>query len=324
MKKILVLCILFLCSSWPIFAADSDYVCVHHENIDLNLTRELEKYLDLHFTKDFGHLPVAIVDATHIGFKDSNVYAFYNPKDNYIYFRDKDIASKLNDKYVLNSVIHELTHFYQNNYGNKLPGGSTPNAIAKLMLNFEKEFVDKLDFETAYNNIVKRTEGEINKLTQDINELTNRKKITDEIKKIEQQRSLWKMAQSYAKKYGWENFKKAAIAEGTACLMGTKCSGTFYVTDASFLMNFLLWKRHDTVDDIYLDIFIPITLKVHCDNSNNEEKNFWNNFNGIYTEAGYKKIKIFPQEEWDKALQNVLKNIECKDILKLIERRTEK
>ena len=324
MKKLLVLYLLFLCSFLPIFAADSAPVKVILSNDDVRITVELQRQLYKHFTKEKSKL-IGLVRPELEYFKNNpDVYAFYDAEDNHIYFKNKDIASKLNDKYVLNSVIHELTHFYQNNYGNKLPEGGTPSAIAILMLNFEKEFVDKLDFETAYNNIVKRAEGEINKLTQDINELTNRKKTTDEIKNIEQQRSLWKKAQSYAKKYGWENFKKAAIAEGNACLMGTKCSGTFYVTDSSLIANLLWNERHRTVADIYLYIFIPITLKVHYDNSNNEGKNFWNNFYGIYTNAGYTKRWLFTQEEWDKTLQNVLKNIECKDILKLIERRTEK
>ena len=232
MKKILVLCILFLCSSWPIFAADSDYACVYHKNIDLNLTRELEKYLYLHFTKDFGHLPVAIVDATHIHFKNNpDVFAFYNPNDNYIYFKDKDIVNRLNDKYILHPVIHELTHFYQNNYGNKLPEGGTPDTIAMLMLKFAKEEVDKWDFETAYEKIIKQLEYKKN---SDI---------------------LWQKAKNYYDiNPGWENFKKAAIAEGTACLMAIKVSGTFYY----FVGNELAINRED-----YLRIFIPIYMKFH-------------------------------------------------------------
>ena len=330
MKKLLVLYLLFLCSFLPIFAADSAPVILSSD--EACITAKIQNLLYNHFPKEKSK-PIGLVRPKHEHFNNNpDVFAFYNPEDNYIYFRDKDIVNKLNDKYTLNSVIHELTHFYQNNYGNKLPEGGTPGAIANLMLNFEGESVFDWKFETAYKNIVNRAESEIYKLAKKIKELEKQRKFKPaatyrldyEIKKIEALILSWREAQDYVANGGWEKFKKAAIAEGTACLMGTKCSGTFYVTDASYIGNFFRNDGHYTNTEIYLYIFIPITIKEHYDNSNNEGKNFWYNFYGIYTNAGYKRSSLWAQEEWDNELQNVLKNIERKDILKLIERRTEK
>ncbi len=309
MKKILVLCILFLCSSWPIFAADSDYVCVHHENIDLNLTRELEKYLDLHFTKDFGHLPVAIVDATHIGFKDSNVYAFYNPKDNYIYFRDKDIVNKLNDKYTLNSAIHELTHFYQNNYGNKLPAGGTPNAIALLMMksydseikNFEIRSISKWEevFKTTCNNINKFRKSDI---VEGAKVWLNKFSSLDE---------------------AWNDFLRGCIAEGCACTMAVKNSST-WETGEGFT----------TLDLHYIYVFIPVFITYM------KEKGFEGNWENYF--AQFSNISItFPKwwmliswnpdkitktnmAKFTKDLLSSLANITNKQILEGIEKEIEK
>lgn len=256
MKKLLIFSLFFLLFTLQVSGADGNTVCKIPTDKEKELINALEKLMFQHFTENTSNLPLAQIKPEHEHFTNNpDVYAFYNAEDNYLYFKNENIVNRLNNKYILHSVIHELTHFYQNNYGNKLPKEGTPDAIAMLMLEFAKEEVDKWHFQTAYKKIVNRAEDEINKLTRKINELTNKENATDEIKELKQQCSLWKEAQSYANNYGWENFKKAAIAEGTAYLMAIKVSGTFYffVDNDELAIN-----RAD-----YLRIFIPIYMQFH-------------------------------------------------------------
>ena len=301
MKKNLVLCILFLCSSWPIFAADSDYACVYHKNIDLNLTRELEKYLYLHFTKDFGHLPVAIVDATHIHFKNNpDVFAFYNPNDNYIYFKDKDIVNKLNDKYILNSVIHELTHFYQNNYGNKLPAGGTPSAIARLMImSYGSEIKNfKICSISEWEKVFKTTCNNIDTFRDP--------KIVKDVKDWLKQFSTLDIA--------WNNFLRGCIAEGCACTMGVKNSSSWKTGEKSVL-------GHD-----YIYVYIPIFITYMTEQGfEGDWKKYFKKFSNfretpqlwllIASDPTEASISIFA-----KGIRSSLANITNKQILKGIEK----
>jgi len=259
MKKLLVL--LFLCSFLPIFAADSAPVKVILENDDVRITLELQRQLYKHFTKEKSKL-IGLVRPELEYFKNNpDVYAFYDINDNHIYFKDKDIASKLNDKYVLNSVIHELTHFYQNNYGNKLPEGGTPNAQAMLLHSKNKEIVIRHSIETLkqwemiYSKTVFSWLSEVDKSLADLEKKYQEeidssskehiKNTIDELKNLKKKLS--------TADNGWSKFLKGAIAEGTACLVGTFISNTFWVQDSWF-------DVPQTVGDIYLDIYIPICI----------------------------------------------------------------
>ena len=301
MKKLLIFSLFFLLFTLQVSGADGNTVCKIPTDKEKEIINALEKLMFQHFIENTSNLPLAQIKPEHEHFKNNpDVFAFYSPNDNYIYFKDKDIVNKLNDKYILNSVIHELTHFYQNNYGNKLPAGGPPSAIARLMIvsygseikNFKICSISEWEkvFKTTCNNIDTFRDPQIVKDVKD-----------------------W-LKQFSTLDIAWNNFLRGCIADGCACTMGVKNSSSWKTGEKSVL-------RHD-----YIYVYIPVFITYMTEQGfEGDWKKYFKKFSNFReTPQWWLLIASDPTESsisiFAKGIRSSLANITNKQILKGIEK----
>lgn len=198
---------------------------------DARMTLKIWHLFSQHFSNAQKPRVIAKIRPKHQDFytdgKMNGVFAFYDKEEgnqHRIYFRETIVKygilwDKNIDPYDLNSIIHEMTHYYQNHYGNGLPKGGSPRHIAQKMLELYgdklRNFSDNFNWENAFNETVAQ------------------------------------MAETNPP--AWDAFRKGCIAEGVACMMGAKVSGTFYVENTWF-------EVAQITANEYIYVFIPVFL----------------------------------------------------------------
>ena len=297
MKKFLISGVLFFVFSLSAFADSKS----NYENImrvlnedDRNLTRQLAINFQNYFFKDkeMGKiLPVGLIWPENNRFKqNTNVYAFFQAGTIRIVFKEKISFEESwlgeDHKFALHNSVHEMTHFYQYHYGERVEGG-TPDVVAMKML----EIMIK---NSKKNPFIKNSENPMDIFCNLYNTAVAQIKNDENLKKEDN---------------GWNKFKKGAIAEGTACLMGMKVSGKCMTGKWDSYALHYMW--------VFLSIYLLENKNVYPINQT------WGKIWKIHKEKIQSKKygSLDWWEEYENSIKEELKNITENDILRLIERK---